>query len=277
MVGQLFPHANNFVKNIVFGDCATPWFVYVETFFPAFIKLLINQNLLLWDDVVRSIAEEKAGTRRRRGIRGGRHGRLNLLRNEATERERYARRGLRTLLTITQPLETIGYIVLLWSAADRFYYDWQTLIQVRGPCSSPPAFRPFQRSRTGGANVPILPAGAAMPLPINDQNDPGFSNNTFSVGLPAGTYDAFWNANVKGPSGGSSGNRASLRITNSPSSPTILGEATDLASGQEATLGLEASFTVLNPGGSVGWELTGPAVPVGLACSSARFIVMRSV
>lgn len=276
MAFRFAPHTNNFIKNVVFGDCGTPWYIYVETFFPAFLKLVITQNIVQWDDVVRAIASEKGGAHLRRGVRRGKHGRLDLINNQVEEKEKFARKGLRTLITITEPLEHAGYLLLLYFSADRFYYDWQTLIERRGPCSNPPEFRPFQRSRGTGSNLPILPGGAACTLPTLDQNDPAYANNSFSTSLPPGTYQAFWNANVRGPSGGISAARASLRLTGSPFTPTILGEATDIQAGQDACLGMEAAFTILPPGGSCGWELTGPAVPVGLFCTGARVIIVRS-
>lgn len=271
----IFPHAQNFAKNIVHNDCATPFFVYVETFVPAFIRMLITTHWLLWDDIVRMIAEEKAGRIRGKGPRSGKHSARTFARNFGTEAERYSHNTLRTLLIITRPIEIVGFAWLLYSATDQFFYDWQTGIMFNSGCFHPAAQGPLQRHRVGGTNVPILPGGAATPLPVLDQDRAGWGSNGFSCSLPEGTYQVFWQANVNGPSGGITGARASLRVVNTIHGPTILGPASDISEGQQATLGMEASFRVFAGGGSCAWELTGPGVPVGLFCSGARVIIQR--
>lgn len=272
----LFPHARNFARVIVHNDCATPWFVYLETFAPAFIRMLITLHWLQWDDIARSIAESKAAPRGSRSARSLRHRVVSAAKGNQYQQERFAQKGLRHLLTITKPIEIIGFAWLLYSATDQFYLDWQTAIMFNSGCFNPASAGPLQRHRTGGSNISILPGGGATPLPILDQDRAGWGSGAFSCAVPRGSYHVIFALNLRGPSGGISGVRAKIRTTFSPLGNEHYGEPVSAGSFEDFSCMVSTEFSILDPGGSIGWELEGPAVPVGLLCYGARVIVMRT-
>lgn len=186
-LNNLAPKSRNFMKQLIYSDCAEPWFVYAETFVPAFLKLFLTINFIDLADLVRwrageSISEGSRGTRRR-----GRHMGRRTAHEHPHQKRSYTQRGLRTLYIITAPLELFGLIWLLYSAGDQFFYDWQTLIRRFGKCGDAPEFGPFHRA---GFNVPtsITTAGTGFSLPILLQDRAGWGGNAFATALGPGRY-----------------------------------------------------------------------------------------
>ena len=63
MANQLFPKAANFAQEIVVNGCARPWFVYVKTFVPAFLKLWLTLAILDLEDILRARGKRLAYSR----------------------------------------------------------------------------------------------------------------------------------------------------------------------------------------------------------------------
>jgi hypothetical protein len=272
---EFFPQAANFSKKIVASPCARPWFVYVETFFPAFIKCWITLSILDFNDLVRARGEQivRDGARAsRRSI--SKAGRVRLIGFEPPH-ERVTSKGLKTLLRLTQPLETIGFMVLLYSATEEFFFDWSTLILRQPYCEAPIQDRPFSRSRPSG-RVGILPGGDIVPLPVLDNNGAGYFSSAFQVVVPPGAYDAIFALNLQHDGPGTVEARARINYQGSGASGSIESDTVTLEDGVSA--GVIASGSIFFPfpfGGTITWELVGTAVPVGLACEYGHMIVMR--
>ena len=263
------------MKNVVYNECATPWFVYVETFIPAFLKFLVLVNVPFWDDIIRSIAEAKVSGLRRNHMRSLQHRLQAWAYDDPREAKHFYQRGLKTLLVITAPLETIGFFWMLYALTDQFYLDWQTGIMFNSPCFNIPDHGPFQRSRPGGSNIPCVPGGGATPLPNLDQNRASWANNGFSVSLPAGVYKLLWAVDIQAPNGGLPFVQPQIRVTNSLSSPVIVGEQLTLGDNEQTSLVMAANCVILPGGGSAGWEVAGSAVPTGIFCNGGHFIAYR--
>lgn len=268
----LFPKAENFASEIVVHGCARPWFVYVETFIPAFLKLFLTLAILDLEDLLRAHAKAKVGEKLG-GLRGGlTHGSRGPYANANRKVTRFSQQALKTLLIITEPLEKIGFAWLLYNSTEQFFYDWQLLLQRSQFCSDAGLAGPFQRSRPGGTNIGILPEGSATPLPTIEQNRANWPNEGFRVDLPPGFYTCIWALEVEGPLGGITGVQARLRLSGITLTPFFDGDTSDFAEGQAGSVMVKGDFT-LPFGGSIGWELRGPAVPVGLLCNGAHVIV----
>ena len=273
---ELLPNTANFFRKIVMSPCARPWFVYVETFAPAFIKMVITIGLLQWDDIVRMRAETLAKQGARASKRGIGHARgLRLLAFEP-EHERTAARGLKTLLKITQPLENIGFVVLLYNATEEFYFDWTSLIIRQPYCEAPVRDRPFSRSRQGG-RIGILPGGDITPLPILDNNGAGYASDSFHVIIPAGAYDAIFAVQVQHTGTGTVVAKCRMNYVGDGVAGSIESEEVVLEPGHSASIVASGGIFFKGPlGGTVTWEMVGTAVPIGLASSHANAIVMRT-
>lgn len=271
----IFPHAQNWANQMIFHECARPWFIWVTSFTPAFLKLFVTLATLDAEDILRDYAKGKAHE-----PTGGRRGGFGHVKKKgyaqvANKIDRFAQKGLKTLLVVTEPLEKIGFAWLLYSATDEFFYDWQTALMNSAYCTDA-ARGPFQRSRGGGANVPILPGGGATPLPNLDQNRANWTNGNFSVGLPAGSYTAMYAANVVAPNSGTPGAGAQIRVSGNIGPTLYQSGLTGLGPREHASLMIQATFFI-PIGGSAGWELYGNAIPIGIECENARFIVMSVI
>lgn len=274
MAAILFPKAANFASEIVVHGCARPWFIYVKTFFPAFLKLVLTISILDLEDILRDHAKRKAYSRITSSGRGYGHSHKPKIIAKPTDQQRFAQKGLRTLLIITEPLEKIGFAWLLYNATEQFFSDWQLLLERSIYCSDTGLAGPLQRARVGGSNIGVLPEGAITPLPIIEQNRAPWVTTSISVSLPPGFYKGFFTVTVQGPLGGITNVRARMRVTGLI---TLFIESppADIAQGEASTLLADGDFT-LPFGGTVVWELAGPAVPVGLLCDGGHVIVFAT-
>jgi len=270
----LFPAAENFAENIVIHGCARPWFVYVKTFIPAFLKLIMTISILDLEDILRAHAKRIAYARATPSGRGFGHGHKPRISGRPTVVNRFSQKGLRTLLIVTEPLEIIGFSWLLYNATDQFFSDWQLLLQRSIFCEDIGLAGPLQRSRPGGSNIGVLPEGAITPLAVLEQNRASWVTTSISVSLPPGFYKAIFTVTVHGPLGGITGVRARLRITGFVTT-FIESAPADMAQGEAAGFIAEGDFHFVS-GGTVVWELAGPAVPVGLLCDGGHVIVFAT-
>ena len=267
--------ANNFLKQVLVNDCARPWYVYVETFVPAFIELLITVHFFDLEDLMRARAQFVAGTPGSGPKRGMKHTRKQRAKVTATRPQRAFRAGLRTLLVITAPLEALGFAYLLYFASDRFWQNWTSLIMKSEFCLQPINAGPVSRSR-GAGTIGILTSCDATPMPVLEQNRPGWGTNAFHVELPEGWYVATWALTVE-PVGSGSGTMRLRFFINSSLGPFWMdGETAPFAKAQKVDLMIHARFFIpVGGGGSIAWCLQGPSVPAGITCYGGDFTISR--
>jgi hypothetical protein len=272
---RLLPQTANFIQDIAFHGCARPWYVYVQTFAPAFLELILTLTIYDLEDLMRMRGESIV--RKGRGQPGfnKKHLFTKPIKTINAETKRYSRIGLKTLLVVTTPLELVGFGFLFYFAVDNFYGRWQSLLEQSDFCKNPIESGPFTRRRDGGS-VSVLPGGAAIPLPQLQQNRAAWSSTPVAVGLPQGQFRAFFGLTVTGPVGGISGMKLRLFIVGGLGGFNVDGEEVSAAEGQEVTMMVDARFFLPGfAGGSVAWELVGPAVPVGLKSEDGFFTVSR--
>lgn len=272
----IFEKEANFIKFMLTDQCARPWFVYAETFLPAFLELLITATLLDLNDLVRAhgenIAEGGGGKKRK----GKRHTPRIKTTGGKTEVERYMQKGLKTLLIVTQPLETIGYAWLLYSAVDEFFYDWQTLIESAPYCTKNDAWGPLARSR-GPGFLTINDSGFPIIMTNLDQNRSGWTTNTIGAEVPAGKMSYLFAATIGTPPGGITNVFLRLKLTDGFITKTFESDHQDIPDKQSRDFVVSAhSFGFAVGGITVSWDLVGPAVPVGIFCAKARVIMFRA-
>lgn len=263
----------NFIKTLFRSDCAAPFSLYLETFGPAFLRYFLFTRLWLWDDLVRAIGSAKAGARDTG--RGVRHGRLRRLPAAPIETvsERYSRKALNHLLYFTEPLERIGYTLLIVAGADQLFTDWQAALLRLGACGEPIGAGPLQRGLMNGAFFP-LPGGGTALLPDLVQNRSGWDTNSATVTLPTGIWRVTLAASVTGPAGPPVPYRWTLQVEQPLLTFDMHGPETELGYSQPADV--VASFQVfgsLSSTNKITWLMDGPGIPVGMKVKSARVIV----
>jgi len=204
---KLFPKANNFVRYMVSHPCAEPWSVLVETFVPCFIKFAATIYIFDINDIaierLRQIDEFTSEPRRKRGKKYGKTRAVrDVMRGKSFITKAvnpYSRinQGLtKTLLTVSAPLERIGFIWLLYSATDQFFYDWTTLLQYRNYCGTDASTGPLQRNQPVGAGL-FNTSRPPLSLPFLIQNRGGWSSTQVAATLPANSYIAIFSLQAK--------------------------------------------------------------------------------
>ncbi len=272
---RLMPQTANFIRDIGFHGCARPWYVYVEAFAPAFIELLFTLAFLDLEDIIRMRGEAIA--RQGKGIRKPtlRHLRRRPIKTINRGAKRYGSKGLKVLLVVTLPLEILGFAFLLYFAVDNFYGNWQALIERSDFCKQPIESGPFTRQRTGG-RVSVLPGCVGVGLPDLRQNRGGWSSTAFAVSLPQGQFRAYFGLTVTGPVGGITNVRLRFFIVGGLGGFAVEGEPVSIAAGESIGLLVNATFFLPGfAGGSLAWELCGPAVPVGLESEDGFLTISR--
>lgn len=268
----IFAKAQNFVNFLQFHNCARPWFVYAETFAPAFLKLFLTITIPDLNDIARNMGYHQVSGGGGPGGRGPKRFGRSTLSNINNQVENFSQGGLRHLLMVTEPLEKIGFIWLLWSATDQFFMDWQTGLMKSVFCEDVGLAGPYNATRAPGGRVGVLPAGAVTPLPIVEQNRANWARTSIAVSLPFGSYSAVFSATIVGPFGGIEGCGAQLRLAGNVGPSVVAGDPVSIAQGQAGTVMVKSDFFI-PLGGSCGWEIYGPAVPVGVVCNAARVVV----
>jgi hypothetical protein len=272
----VFQGTANYIKFMVTDRCARPWFVYAETFLPAFLELLLTIFFLELNDIVRAYGESIAeGGGGKKGRRKRHTPKIKTL-GARTEVERYMQKGLKTLLVVTQPLENIGYAWLLTSAVDDFFYDWQTLIEQAPYCTKNDQWGPLHRSR-GSGFITILPGGFPIIMTNLDQNRSSWPTTTISAEVPAAQNQVVFAATIGAPPGGITGVYIRVKVTDGFSDTFFESDKQDIPEGALRDFVIMRDYFVFSIGGAaVTWELVGPAVPAGIYCDKARVIMFRS-
>ena len=273
---RFFRDEANFIKRIALHHCARPWYVYVETFFPTFIELVITVAIFDVEDALRAHGEKIAAEGKSKGRRKGRHTPKIRITTRDLGIARYTLLGLRTVLFVTKPLELIGFAWLLLSAVDDFFYNWMTLLEKSDFCTQPIESGPLSRSR-GPGFVGILPGGQPVPLPVVEQNRGAWATNNITVDLPQGLHTCIWALTVRAPAGGVGDVRLKLRIVGNLGPSIVEGDPVDIPHRAEVDLLIIVEFFLFTGGGgSIVWELAGEAIPVGIETVKGNMSVWRS-
>jgi len=272
---ELFKNEQNFIKYVLSHPCARPWYVYAETFAPAFLKLLVTVALLDVEDAIRAHGEKIA--REGKGKKGKRHTPRIKTQGKVQPYERYMAKGLKTLLVITEPLEKIGFAWLLFSATDQFFYDWQTLLEQSDYCVDRGQSGPLTLSRVGGFNSLVVGFNVVS-LPIESQDRAGWPHTTIVANIPFGSFTAIFACEVVGSTGGLTNLMIRLRTPGSIGADSTTSDPIAVNGGEVISMFVTHHFT--NPtvgGGTLLWEIGGETVPVGIFIVKAMMSVFRDL
>jgi len=100
------------------------------------------------------------------------------------------------LYHLAAPLERIGFVMMFYSAVDKFFYNWTTLLAHRGYCELPAFTGPLQRKANPGSQI-ASPGGNPVSMPILVQNRGAWPSNATGAGLLPGEYTVIWTAKVR--------------------------------------------------------------------------------
>lgn len=271
---RFFPNEQNFIRSIITHPCARPWYIWAETFLPAFLELLITVTLFDVEDAIRAHGESI--TRDKAGAKGKRHSPRIKTSGQPTAVDRWAQKGLKTLLVVTKPLETIGFTWLLYSAVDQFFFNWQTLLELSDFCKSPIDSGPLQRSR-GAGTVSLVVGGVPVILGNALQNRGGWANNSLGATLPEGVYQSSFTLTVLGPIGGLTNLWIRLRTPGVFGNDITQSDPLALLHGEEGTMVVQHSFWYpLIGGGTITWEIGGETIPAGIETVKGHMFCQRS-
>jgi len=181
------PATANMITKLVFHECSVPFQVYVETFLPCFIQMVIT--IVSWDisDIIRNSAESIVeqplkGASKRKG-----HIKRVLMSPTASPEAQKGSRALGAVLKWTEPLERIGYVMLLYHATEQFSRSWMTMLYNFEHCGKPESEGPFQAhceaKFDGATGTPVL-----LSLPIVDQNRANWAHGLSNCALPFGNF-----------------------------------------------------------------------------------------
>lgn len=277
-VGNFAPKAKNFINELFFSDCVEPWYIYVVTAVPAFIKLFITVSIFDLKDVIRwrattGLTEGGPASRRRRG----RH--LQKVKIEETKtKQRAWRHGTGTLIRVTGLVEKLGFAWMLYSAGDQFFYDWQALLHQFGECH--PEFDPGMAARSDTTfQQPITPEGAALSLSVEEFNTQAWGSNLFGFDVPNGIYRVTFAIDCQGGGLLLPGVTARLRVPSPLGTKVVDSPAIDIAPGANAQF--IASATVVATGAAgpnlIRWQIAGPISAVGVFVNEATCVVQRQL
>jgi hypothetical protein len=264
------PNAANFVKKLIFHECTIPLQVYIETFIPCYIDMVLFITIPYFDDIVRASGEAIAGGGVARGNWKHRHTSKSQLPAPETKAQRRAQQALRTVLTITQPLEKIGYTFLLYAGTERFFYNWNSLLYGFEHCGKPPSEGPLQR-HSDAQGLPISPAPRPLFMNILDQNRANWSNSNQLATVPRGHYQVTIEATFRSRAINVSHVQTKISCPFSiPYDDYESGYIRLEAGGTGSCVFTAHVFFPLLTGGTIQWLYDGDAVPIGidiLSCS----------
>lgn len=273
--GRFLPSVGDFVQEMMYGNCQRPFYIYLQTFLPAFLEAAFMLRFFDLNDIMRKTAETAAGGKARKP-RGGKHGRTKRGKElPRTKQDRLYRSGLKTLLMLTAPLEKLGFALLIYSVIDNFYYKWLMYIEDADACLNPGFFGPLIR-RGDLAQWPSNPAGFAAPLPTLIFNGGNWSTTAFGCGVPTGRYKVVFAATITNPDVNAQGFRLNIETQGSVGTGLFHGEVVQIGAQQTADLIVTADiFFPLLIGNTIAWTITGPLIPAGVECTKADIVVQR--
>lgn len=271
--GGFAPNTTNFISKLIFHPCSIPFQVYVETFIPIFIDLVLFITIPTFDDIIRERGEGIARDPIRGGGKRRRHIALNILPEPEGRAQRAAQQGLKTVLRVTGPLETIGYAFLLYAGVERFYYQWHSALYGFEHCGKPPSEGPYQ-AHSDLQGLPINPAGLPLFMNVVDQNRASWPASNQILDVPRGHYQVTLEATFT--------NRAintaniGLEIRQIGAIPYDITDSGPIPFEAKQTGSIVISahlFFPLLTGGRLQWTYYGDAVPVGVTIESCSVSV----
>jgi len=260
---------SNMVKRVIFDACEFNFWIYLETFIPAFAKLWFTLTFLDLEDVLRDNAYRKLADRRGGSLRSMSHGRMGMRGGREPAVNRWSDRGLRTLLRVTEPLEKLGFVILCFFAVDRFFFEWSMLLDNR-ICNPMDRGSGFRASAGPGGDFPN-PSCGAISLPEGQDAWGGANVSTFGGSLPNGHYWICLTVNYTGERPlTATPYRIKLRVPGNLGAGEFESEAVVIGAGRGGTLMVTADVNLpLLSGSTVSWCLEGPSVPTGLVRKEA--------
>jgi len=273
---RFLPKSSNFFKYILAVPCGDNYWIFIETFFPAFIKAVFLLSFPDIDDLIRGraehITEEGLAQKAKRGgkIRRG----LGIAKE--VPHERYAARGLQFLLFLTQPLETIGYRFLMYHAGEQFFADWQSLLMESGECGRPLGDGPLIW-KAGPKQTGILETGEAIAFDDLVVNRAGWVTTGFGATVSNGTFYVVLAVTVTAPTTGLPNAWVRINTTSTIGDQQAQTTGIEIPGGQSRDMVIGAAFkTPFGIGMTITWEIGGSTVPSGVHLQKARVIVQRT-
>lgn len=268
------PGPTNFINDALYGNCQRPMYIYVLTAIPCFIDAVLMLRWFDFEDIVRARASTIAegGGRKPKGPGHTRTKRVSPM--KGTGDKRGYKMGLHHLLIITQPLEKIGFALLLYGVVNKFYFDWMMYLDDADACINPSFFGPFIRRVEDGHCFPST-SGNTLQLPTIVSNPANWSSNTGRVDVPIGRYRIVWAATVIGPNNGAS---YSLQIRVNRGLGILQRQSDPVYCAPDTETDIIVTADVICPlvtGGRIVWAIAGPAIPVGLQVKQADVYVQR--
>ena len=260
------PKARNFIFNEISHPCARPWYLYVQTFIPAFLKLFITLILLQLDDVIRDYAIVRAGDAPDGARRRGSHFRKLRGSNQATKSQKIFRQGLITVLKVTAPLEAIGFVWLMYTAGDRFFYDWQGLLNMSDFCSRPAFTGPLSRTDPP-SQIGSQPFGQGFGYATLVQNRASWSTQPTRALVPEGNIDMMATLTVQRDFSPLDGVALGFRVNVGGKTHEFIGESMTIPDDHPVDLIVRGEVRA-NVGQTaiIVWLLFGPATGTGMQC-----------
>jgi len=267
------PGAANFMETMTYDKCSRPFWVYAVTGGAAFLELLWWVGFLDIEDLVRQIGFQESASDLGRARRRRRHGGIKLPRPSGGSVKTYSALGVRTLLIATIPLEIIGFTWLLYNRTDAFFYRWTSLMENIA-CDGEPTTLMRTNSEFG-----VFPnvGGGAISLPTVLADTPIYSDGSFGTGVPFGIYEVSLALEIKGltPVGGADYS-AGILTTGALGVSLRTGTGVTIKAGQGGTTIFSGTIVFpLFTGGTIGWVLVGPSVPVGVSVTECHMVITQ--
>lgn len=183
------------------NPCEPSLLVYIEAFGLALKDAVMTLIIPQWDDVARGFIRPAHRHEKRRGRkRGGFQGIPELgeiVGQEARAASPFAAptidEGGKILWTIDNVFQHAGYVVLIHTVLEDFYFDLIGMIEMNKDSVCPGMSR-IEMEGGGFFQTPAV-GWTAKPMTAMNYNQ-GMANHPFSVGVPAGQYVAIYQATV---------------------------------------------------------------------------------
>ncbi len=271
MAITLFPKEQNFIRFIISHACATPWYVWVETFLPAFVILIATTAFFDVEDAIRDHGKKISGTGK--GRKGKRHSPKIRVTAAKGLVNRWSQKGLATLLILTGPLEIIGFMWLIYAAVDQFFLNWETLLRKRDFCKTAPNTGPLQLSR-GQGFISLVTGGVPVILDKLEQDRSSWSHTSIGATLPGGKFVAGFALKLRAPASGVNGLWIRLRVSLASGVSFFQSPTLDLGPGEEGDLTVSGHFDYITAaGGPLSWEIGGNTIPIGIEAIKGHMFV----
>lgn len=272
---RFLPATTNFVRRMMYGNCQVPFYIYVETFVPAFIWFALTLTVLQWDDLVRARGSTLARSGPP-GRPGPKHMRKVGAKNHVPpEKHRGYKLGTKHLLMLTAPLEFIGFHLLVYGAVDNFFYDWAVALDDADACLNANFYGPLIRRRDDFQTF-VGPDGREIDLNVLISNSGNWLNTPFGATPPIGSYTCVLAVTITNPATSTQGFRVDLIVQSAINSGRIKGDVVQIGPGETADLMVEADIIwAFDIGIGLQWELTGPLIPAGVRVAKADMVLQR--